>query len=522
MERDAAWMPPYRPLAAFSSSSSSEENDMDQVKMMRRERDRRLKLGRGDDDGEDAEGQSGQGEGADDCMPTDLHRVNLGVMRAVDDISVYGACGREMLTQALVSFVHARVVALFSTSRCSTLESMPSPLPFFFPCTCVLHAVYRCLLRVVDSDAAGSPCSAIWRELCYPARCGLRECHQGNGYDPHSQDIAREVGYPFFPVSSELNRSFLRVQDLSEEDKSEADEELSGNAPQDDLRPSLFQISSQRDGPFAQSPDPSLARGDFPPLDTRILQNLEEYHGKCIPALDFIPSSFIVQSTRRLLKRHTNELPRSPYAASAQGEYRNRRAPEGERRRRHHQKWEKVVIVCDGRRHVPRWRCSARVCKAITDPYKSDAELVNTWPRPTRIFIHGPSSNSAITITVPQRDSTPGARERNCSPPPAPILSDGIESPRLICLDSLDPPRSVIFVSTTPTHVVPRSNIASLRESFCSTEGPNAGLLGVVALSHARIAGAASSQARAWGLGLSTGRYGLASTTNEKDLCDVH
>ncbi|KAJ6538658.1 hypothetical protein DFH09DRAFT_1283268 [Mycena vulgaris] len=236
MERDAAWMPPYRPLAAFSSSSSSEENDMDQVKMMRRERDRRLKLGRGDDDGEDAEGQSGQGEGADDCTPTDLHRVNLGVMRAVDDISVYGACGREMLTQALVSFVHARVVALFSTSRsgswhfaCGPLRGASAsarvrranaprfPLPIYLPLLCPFP-VPRCrssFPALVCSTPSTDVCSALWIQM----RRALPVLRSG--------------------VSSAIPRD---VQDLSEEDKSEADEELSGNAPQDDLRPSLFQI----------------------------------------------------------------------------------------------------------------------------------------------------------------------------------------------------------------------------------------------------------------------------------------
>ncbi|KAJ6518460.1 hypothetical protein DFH09DRAFT_1331944 [Mycena vulgaris] len=94
-----------------------------------------------------------------------------------------------------------------------------------------------------------------WEQIVYS---GLREFQQAKGYDPHSQDVARELGYPLYQVSSssELDGSFAHVQDLSEEDESEKDEELSTNdCPRDELRYPFFQVTSERDGPFAQVQD---------------------------------------------------------------------------------------------------------------------------------------------------------------------------------------------------------------------------------------------------------------------------
>ncbi|KAJ6538703.1 hypothetical protein DFH09DRAFT_1042106 [Mycena vulgaris] len=40
-----------------------------------------------------------------------------------------------------------------------------------------------------------------WDELVYR---GIHQFHEGKGYDPYSQDVARELGYPLYEVASEL------------------------------------------------------------------------------------------------------------------------------------------------------------------------------------------------------------------------------------------------------------------------------------------------------------------------------
>ncbi|KAJ6538685.1 hypothetical protein DFH09DRAFT_75439, partial [Mycena vulgaris] len=141
-----------------------------------------------------------------------------------------------------------------------------------------------------------------WHESVYT---GIRQFHQAKGYDPYSQDVARELGYPLFQVSSELDASFAHVQNRSEKDESERDEELSGNESlQEELQSFLCQFQSKSDAPCAHvqdwgkgdsssnltdkhlsstefpqelllegsSLDSSLGRGNFPPLDTGELE----------------------------------------------------------------------------------------------------------------------------------------------------------------------------------------------------------------------------------------------------------
>ncbi|KAJ6538693.1 hypothetical protein DFH09DRAFT_1090392 [Mycena vulgaris] len=55
-----------------------------------------------------------------------------------------------------------------------------------------------------------------------PLKIVAIDCCGGKDYDPYSQDIARELGYPLFQVVSESD-----AQDLSEKDESEKKEDLS-------------------------------------------------------------------------------------------------------------------------------------------------------------------------------------------------------------------------------------------------------------------------------------------------------
>jgi hypothetical protein len=41
---------------------------------------------------------------------------------------------------------------------------------------------------------------------------GLRQFHQGKGFDPDSQDVARHLGYPLFQLSAEVDPPFAHSE----------------------------------------------------------------------------------------------------------------------------------------------------------------------------------------------------------------------------------------------------------------------------------------------------------------------
>ncbi|KAJ6518445.1 hypothetical protein DFH09DRAFT_1373451 [Mycena vulgaris] len=61
-----------------------------------------------------------------------------------------------------------------------------------------------------------------WDERVYN---GIRRFHEGKCYDPYSQDVARELGYPHFQVVSELE-SFEKTESWSGDKDSEQDDGL--------------------------------------------------------------------------------------------------------------------------------------------------------------------------------------------------------------------------------------------------------------------------------------------------------
>ncbi|KAJ6538638.1 hypothetical protein DFH09DRAFT_1368806 [Mycena vulgaris] len=62
-----------------------------------------------------------------------------------------------------------------------------------------------------------------WDESVYT---GIRQFHEGKGYDPYSQDVARELGYPIFRLSSELE-SVQETESCRGNEDSEQDDRLS-------------------------------------------------------------------------------------------------------------------------------------------------------------------------------------------------------------------------------------------------------------------------------------------------------
>jgi hypothetical protein len=41
---------------------------------------------------------------------------------------------------------------------------------------------------------------------------GLRQFHEGKGFDPESQDVARHLGYPLFQISAEVHPLFAHSE----------------------------------------------------------------------------------------------------------------------------------------------------------------------------------------------------------------------------------------------------------------------------------------------------------------------
>ncbi|KAJ7760757.1 hypothetical protein B0H14DRAFT_3511064 [Mycena olivaceomarginata] len=66
---------------------------------------------------------------------------------------------------------------------------------------------------------------------------GLRRFHQGKGFDPESQDVARHLGYPLYEFTSEVDPRFADVEDedASEYPLSNDSEDFRGSAIEDEM-----------------------------------------------------------------------------------------------------------------------------------------------------------------------------------------------------------------------------------------------------------------------------------------------
>ncbi|KAJ6518417.1 hypothetical protein DFH09DRAFT_1373442 [Mycena vulgaris] len=97
--------------------------------------------------------------------------------------------------------------------------------------------------------------ASSWDESVYT---GIRKFHEAKGYDRYSQDVAQELGCPLYQVLSELDDSVAHIQDLSEDELSDAlkdDHFSSKECPREVV-------------PEGSNLDPSLTRGAFHSLDT--------------------------------------------------------------------------------------------------------------------------------------------------------------------------------------------------------------------------------------------------------------
>ncbi|KAF7337136.1 hypothetical protein MVEN_02151600 [Mycena venus] len=61
-----------------------------------------------------------------------------------------------------------------------------------------------------------------WDDSVY---IGLRQFHQGKGFDPNSQDVARHLGYPLYQLSNEIEVPFAHVTEEDSDEEDDRDEE---------------------------------------------------------------------------------------------------------------------------------------------------------------------------------------------------------------------------------------------------------------------------------------------------------
>ncbi|KAF7337141.1 hypothetical protein MVEN_02152100 [Mycena venus] len=71
-----------------------------------------------------------------------------------------------------------------------------------------------------------------WDDSIY---IGLRQFHQGKGFNPNSQDVARHLGYPLYQLSNEIEVPFAHVteEDSDEEDDRDAEDVDTTNEPEE-------------------------------------------------------------------------------------------------------------------------------------------------------------------------------------------------------------------------------------------------------------------------------------------------
>ncbi|KAJ6602944.1 hypothetical protein B0H10DRAFT_1887139, partial [Mycena sp. CBHHK59/15] len=62
---------------------------------------------------------------------------------------------------------------------------------------------------------------------------GLRQFHQGKGFDPDSQEISRHLEYPLYQVSCELDVPFAHVEESDEFSEGEDDDPTSNEGLDD-------------------------------------------------------------------------------------------------------------------------------------------------------------------------------------------------------------------------------------------------------------------------------------------------
>ncbi|KAJ7868451.1 hypothetical protein B0H13DRAFT_2064236, partial [Mycena leptocephala] len=55
------------------------------------------------------------------------------------------------------------------------------------------------------------------------AYTGVRQFHQGKGFDPDSQDVARHLGYPLYELSPEMESLFAHVEPVNPGSEEEPD-----------------------------------------------------------------------------------------------------------------------------------------------------------------------------------------------------------------------------------------------------------------------------------------------------------
>ncbi|KAJ7461451.1 hypothetical protein FB451DRAFT_1404685 [Mycena latifolia] len=79
-----------------------------------------------------------------------------------------------------------------------------------------------------------------WDESVY---AGVRQFHQGKGFDPDSQDVARELGLPLYQVSTDLDGPFAHLEEVEDkwEDSEHEDIQLIHESPSEAMESNILQ-----------------------------------------------------------------------------------------------------------------------------------------------------------------------------------------------------------------------------------------------------------------------------------------
>jgi len=75
----------------------------------------------------------------------------------------------------------------------------------------------------------------------------LRECHEGKGFDPDGQDVARHLGLPLYRLSNEIDVPFAHINDEHTQDADDqnliiADTRFETDSCENDMRPSTMVV----------------------------------------------------------------------------------------------------------------------------------------------------------------------------------------------------------------------------------------------------------------------------------------
>ncbi|KAJ7810728.1 hypothetical protein B0H13DRAFT_1927172 [Mycena leptocephala] len=109
----------------------------------------------------------------------------------------------------------------------------------------VFHVDFEITISVVEDGPTGHLFLRPTKDFpvgCASVYAGLRQFHQGKGFDPDSLDLARRLGLPHYVLSAEMDPPpFAHVVE-AEDSGSEEDNQTKAFKLHDDIPPMLFLV----------------------------------------------------------------------------------------------------------------------------------------------------------------------------------------------------------------------------------------------------------------------------------------